>query len=185
MLPELSLNVLDIVNNSIRAGADLVIIEVRIHKNDDVLVIKITDNGRGIPEDQLSKVVDPFFTTRNTRKVGLGIPFLKQAAEISGGNFKIESIPGKKTIVYASFGLTHIDRMPLGDICSTVYTLLLANQNIDFLYIYEVDGKEFQLDTRKLREILGDIPFDEPEVAGFIRDYLNENHREVDGGLSF
>jgi len=185
MLPELSLNVLDIVNNSISAGADLVTIEIRIYKSDDVLLIKITDNGRGIPEEQLSKVEDPFFTTRNTRKVGLGIPFLKQAAEITGGKFKIESIPGKSTTVYASFGLTHIDRMPLGDISSTIYTLLLANQNIDFIYIYEVDGMEFQLDTRKLREILGDIPFDTPEVAGFIREYLNENHREVDGGLLF
>lgn len=185
MLPELSLNVLDIVNNSIRAGANLVVVEVRIHRNDDILAIKITDNGRGIPEEYLSKVADPFFTTRSSRNVGLGIPFLKQAAEITGGEFKIESVPGKKTVVYASFGLTHIDRMPLGDICSTIYTLLLANQNIDFLYIYEVDGREFQLDTRKLREILGGVPFDTPEVAGFIRDYLKENQREVDGGLSF
>lgn len=185
MLPELSLNVLDIVNNSIRAEANLIVIEVRIHSKDDALVIKITDNGHGIPEELLSKVEDPFFTSRNTRKVGLGIPFLKQAAEITGGKFIIESVPGKETVVYASFGLTHIDRMPLGDICSTIYALLVANQNIDFVYIYEYDGREFQLDTRKLREILGDIPFDTPEVATFIRDYLKENHREVDGGLSF
>jgi len=185
MLPELSLNILDIVNNSISAEADFVIIEVRIHKMNDELTIKITDNGKGIPQERLSKVEDPFYTTRNTRKVGLGIPFFKQAAEITGGNFKIESVPGNQTVVYASFGLTHIDRMPLGDICSTIYTLLLANQNIDFLYVYEVDGREFQLDTRKLREILGDIPFDEPEVAKFIRDFLKENHREVDDGLTF
>lgn len=185
MLPELSLNILDIVNNSIRAGAGLVIIEVRIHRKNDELTIKITDNGRGMTKDLLAKVEDPFFTTRTTRNVGLGIPFLKQAAEIAGGRFKIESVPGKQTIVYASFGLTHIDRMPLGDICSTIYTLLLANQNIEFLYIYELDGKEFQLDTRKLREILGDISFDTPEVSEFIREYLKENHREVDGGLIF
>lgn len=184
MLTELSLNILDIANNSIRAGADLIIIEVRIHKKNDLLTIKITDNGRGIPKEQLSKVEDPFFTTRRSRGVGLGIPFLKQAAEITGGNFSIESIPGKETTVNASFGFTHIDRMPLGDICSTIYTLILANQNIDFIYIYEFESKEFQLDTRKLREILGDIPFDTPKVAEYIRDYLKENHREVDGGLS-
>lgn len=185
MLTELSLNILDIVNNSIRAGASLVTIEVRIHKKNDDLTIRVTDNGHGIPKEQLSKVDDPFFTTRKTRNIGLGIPFLKQAAEITGGKFSIESIPGKQTIVTASFGFTHIDRMPLGDICSTIYTLILANQNIDFLYIYEFDGKEFQLDTRQLREILGPVPFDTPEVAEFIRNYLKENHMEVDGGLSF
>lgn len=184
MLPELSLNILDIVNNSIRAGSDLVIIEVRIHKKNDLLTIKIKDNGHGIPKEQLSKVEDPFYTSRTTRNVGLGIPFLKQAAEITGGNFLIESIPGKQTTVNASFGLSHIDRMPLGDICSTIYSLILANRNVDFIYIYEFESKKFQLDTRKLRQILGDIPFDTPEVAEFIRDYLRENHREVDGGLS-
>lgn len=185
MLPELSLNILDIANNSIRAGADLVEIEVRIHKMMDVILIKISDNGCGMTDEQISKVGDPFFTTRNTRDVGLGIPFLKQAAEMTGGNLLIESIPANGTIINASFGLSHIDRMPLGDMCSTIYTLLLANQAIDFIYIYECNGKEFQLDTRSLRQILGDIPFDIPEVAGFIRNYLKENHGEVDGYDTF
>jgi hypothetical protein len=181
MLPELSLNILDIANNSIRAGADLVIIEVRIHKMRDILSIVITDNGCGMTIEQISKVEDPFFTTRTTRDVGLGIPFLKQAAEITGGSLIIESIPDNKTIINASFGLSHIDRMPLGDICSTIYTLVLANQKIDFHYIYECDDKEYQLDTRNLRQILGDIPFDTPEVAKFIRNYLKENQGEADG----
>lgn len=181
MLPELSLNILDIANNSIRAGADLIIIEVRIHKKKDMLILKITDNGCGMTKEQISKVQDPFYTTRNTRDVGLGVPFLKQAAEITGGSLLIESEPGSKTVINASFGLSHIDRMPLGDICSTIYTLVLANHNINFLYIYEYDGKEYQLDTRDFREILGDIPFDTPEVAEFIGNYLKENHEEVDG----
>ena len=107
------------------------IMEVRIHKSDNLLLIRIADNGCGMTKDQLSKVEDPFFTSRTTRDVGLGIPFLKQAAEITGGSMVIESIPGKSTTVDASFGLSHIDRMPLGDICSTIYTLVLANPNIE------------------------------------------------------
>jgi hypothetical protein len=181
MLTELSLNILDVANNSIRAGANLIKIEVRIHKANDELLIRISDNGCGMTKEQLRRVEDPFFTTRTTRDVGLGIPFLKQAAEFTGGSLSIESILGSKTIITASFGLSHIDRMPLGDMCSTMYTLLLANKDIDFLYIYECDGKEFELDTRSFREILGDVPFDTPEVAGFIYNYLKENQSEVDG----
>lgn len=185
MLPEISLNILDIANNSIRAGSDLVKIEVRISKKKDLLSIKITDNGCGMTDEQISKVADPFFTTRNTRDVGLGIPFLKQAAEITGGSMLIESIPDYSTTINASFGLSHIDRMPLGDICSTIYTLILANQSIDFLYVYECDGKEYQLDTRSFRQILGDIRFDTPEVAKFIRNFLKENQGEIDDGNLF
>lgn len=185
MMPEISLNILDIANNSIRAGADLITIEVRISRSNDILTIKITDNGCGMTDEQLSRVADPFYTTRSTRGVGLGIPFLKQAAELTGGSMFIESIPNNRTTIYASFGLSHIDRMPLGDMCSTIYTLVLANQSIDFLYIYECDGKEFQMDTRNFREILGDIRFDTPEVAGFIRNFLIENQGEVDNGSTF
>lgn len=185
MLTELSLNILDVANNSIRAGADLVVIEVRIYKTEDTLTIKIVDNGHGMTKEQLSHVEDPFFTTRTTRDVGLGIPFLKQAAEITGGTFSIESVPHEKTMVYATFCLSHIDRMPLGDICSTIYSLVLANQKIDFLYVFQCDEKEYQLDTRSLRDILGEISFDTPSVAEFIRDYLNENYKETTGGTNF
>lgn len=180
MLPEISLNILDIANNSIRAGADLVKIEIRISKKEDLLTVRITDNGCGMTKELISKVEDPFFTTRSTRDVGLGIPFLKQAAEITGGSMLIESIPNQGTTIKASFGLSHIDRMPLGDICSTIYTLILANQTIDFLYIYECDNKEYQLDTRSLRQIIDDVPFDTPEISNFIKEYLRENKLEID-----
>lgn len=185
MLPEISLNILDIANNSIRAGADLVTIELRISEKKDLLTIKIKDNGCGMTDEQLSKVGDPFFTTRSTRDVGLGIPFLKQATETTGGSLIIESIPNNSTTIKASFGLSHIDRMPLGDICSTIYTLILANQGIDFLYIYEFEGKEYRLDTRNVKEILGDVSLDTPEVAAFIRGFLKENQAELDKGKSF
>ena len=185
MLTELSLNILDVANNSIRAGASLIIIEVTIHKAEDTLTIKIIDNGHGMTNEQISQVEDPFFTTRTTRDVGLGIPFLKQSAEITGGCFSIESIPNEQTMVNATFCLSHIDRMPLGNICSTIYALVLANQKIDFNFLFKCDKKKFQLDTRELREILGDIAFDTPTVSKFINDYLIENYKETAGGYNF
>lgn len=182
MLTELSLNVLDITNNSIRANADQIEIEVRINRIDDTLLIRITDNGCGMTKEQLAKVEDPFYTTRNTRSVGLGIPFFKQAALSTGGSFRLESDPGITTTVTAVFGLTHIDRMPLGDMNSTIYALIITNTQLDFLYTYELDGKEFRLDTKDLRQILGDIPLDAPKVSQYIKEYLKENQEEVNGG---
>lgn len=181
-MTELSLNVLDIANNSVRAGASLIEIIVNINTLDDNLSLRITDNGCGMTKEQLSKVEDPFFTTRTTRGVGLGIPFMKQAAVDTGGSFRIESCPGEGTTVTATFGLSHIDRMPLGDINSTIYTLIIANSQIDFMYTYGYNGKSFTLDTREVREILGDIPFTVPEVAAYIKEYLRENKQDVDGG---
>ncbi|HKL99519.1 MAG TPA: ATP-binding protein [Mobilitalea sp.] len=179
---ELSLNILDIANNSVRANAALIEIEVRINRNEDSLTIKISDNGCGMSKEQLSRVEDPFFTTRTTRSVGLGIPFFRQEAIGTGGSFKLESVLGKGTIVTAVFGLSHIDRMPLGDINSTIYTLIITNTQLDFLYTYELDGNQFILDTRELRQILGDIPLDAPQVTAYIKDYLKENQNEVDNG---
>jgi anti-sigma regulatory factor (Ser/Thr protein kinase) len=182
MLTELSLNVLDIANNSIRANASLIEITIHIDTLSDKLTIQLTDNGCGMSTEQLDKVVDPFYTTRTTRNVGLGIPFFRQGAIDTGGSFDIESTKGQGTIVTATFGLSHIDRMPLGDINSTIYTLIITNTQIDFLYTYGHDGKEFSLDTRELRQILGDIPFHTPQVAGYIKEYLKENQEDVDGG---
>lgn len=181
-MTELSLNVLDIANNSVRAGASLIKIIVNIDTLGDNLTLLISDNGCGMTKEQLSKVEDPFFTTRTTRGVGLGIPFMKQAAVGTGGSFQIESCTGAGTTVTATFGLSHIDRMPLGDINSTVYTLIIANSQIDFMYTYGYNGRSFTLDTREVREILGDIPFTVPEVAAYIKEYLRENKQEVDGG---
>lgn len=183
MMTELSLNVLDVANNSIRANATLIEVAVRINRETDTLTIIIEDNGCGMTNEQLDKVEDPFFTTRTTRGVGLGVPFFKMAALSTGGSFSIESTPGEGTLVTAIFGLSHIDRMPLGDINSTIHTLITLNTHIDFLYTYEFDDKSFSLDTREFRHILGDVPLDIPEVSGYIKDYLQENELETDGGF--
>lgn len=182
MLQELSLHVLDIVNNSIRANATFVEIAVCIHRDADKLSIVITDNGCGMTKEQLEKVTDPFYTTRTTRDIGLGVPFFKQAALITGGDFSIVSESGIGTSIKAEFRLSHIDRMPLGDINSTIHTLIITNKQVDFLYTYEFDGRAYHLDTREFRKILGDIPMDLPEVSKYIKEYLEENQKEVDGG---
>lgn len=181
-MTELSLHVLDIANNSIRANADLIKISLHIHRVTDTLDIILSDNGCGMTEDELAKAEDPFFTTRTTRSVGLGIPFFKQAALCTGGSFTIHSEKGVGTTVTAKFGLSHIDRIPLGDMNSTIHTLITLNTQIDFLYTYAYDMDQYQLDTRQFRDILGDIPFNAPEVSRYIKEYLMENQREVNFG---
>jgi hypothetical protein len=181
-MTELSLNVLDIAQNSVKAEASLIEISVAADTCADSLIIEISDNGFGMNSEQLENVTDPFFTTRTTRKVGLGIPFFKDAAEITGGSFEISSAPGQGTYVKAKFGLSNIDRMPLGDMTETMLTLITFNDNIDFVYKFEIDGKSFILDTREFREILGGIPLSSSEVRGYIQSFLDENHSEILNG---
>jgi len=182
MLPEISLNILDVAQNSIAAGAKVTEITVDIDSTADTLTVCINDDGCGMTPEQVRVVTDPFYTTRKTRKIGLGVPFFKLAAENTGGSFEINSEPGVGTKVKAVFGLTHIDRMPLGDMTFTIHTLVTLNSNIDFVYRYSADGRSFTLDTREFREILGNVPFNVPEVSDYIKSYLNENSEEVNGG---
>ena len=185
MMTELSLNVLDVAENSTRAGASLVEITVDADTAKDQLTIVIRDDGCGMTAEQVSRVTDPFYTSRTTRKVGLGVPFFKYAAESTGGSFAIESQPGAGTTVTAVFGLSHIDRMPLGDINGTIHTLIVYHPDTDFLYTYRYDGREFSLDTREFRQILEGVPFDTPEVSAYILEYLTENKQETDGGAVY
>lgn len=181
-MTELSLNVLDVANNSIRAGADFIEIKVQIQRDINKLTIIIADNGCGMTAEQLKLVEDPFFTTRTTRKIGLGVPFFRMAALSTGGSFQIQSAPGAGTSITAVFVLDHIDRMPLGDINCTIHTLITLNTHIDFLYTYVYDGKQFTLDTREFRQVLGEVPFHAPEISDYIKEYLEENQNETDGG---
>ena len=178
MMTELSLNILDVAENSTRAGAGLVRITVDADFSSDRLTISICDDGCGMTKEQVEQVTDPFFTSRTTRKVGLGVPFFKYAAESAGGSFTIASVPGKGTDVTATFVLSHIDRMPLGDISSTIHTLIVYHPDTDFVYTYRYNKKSFTLDTRQFREILGDLPFDSPEISTYIMEYLTENKLE-------
>lgn len=184
-MPEISLNILDVAENSTRAGASLVQITVDVQADADRLTVIIADDGCGMTEEQIERVTDPFYTSRTTRKVGLGVPFFKFAAESTCGSFSIKSAPGKGTTVTAVFTLDHIDRMPLGDMTATIHTLIQGHPGTDFLYVYRCGANEFSLDTREMRAILGDIPFDTPEISSYIKDYLTENKLETDGGMVY
>lgn len=182
MMPELSLNILDVAQNSIAAGADLIKIIVTVSGLDDTLTITISDNGCGMTKDIVNRVSDPFYTSRTTRNIGLGIPFFEYAAKATGGTFTIRSVPGEGTEITAVFILSHIDRMPLGDLASTIHTLITLNTDINFYYTYQVNGRSFTLNTQEFREVLGDVPFNLPEISLYIKDYLKENQSEVDEG---
>ena len=169
------MNILDIAQNSVRAGATLVNIEVAADSTSDILKIGVLDNGCGMTPEQISRVTDPFYTTRTTRKVGLGIPLLKMAAEMTGGTLSIQSEPGCGCTVWATFGLSHIDRMPLGDLSSTATALIGACPQIDFVFNFSADGTGFTADTREFKRIMGDIPLSSPQVLQFIGDYITDN----------
>lgn len=176
---ELSLHILDIVENSVKAKASL--IEVDITVKGDYIIITIKDNGTGMDKEFLRKVTDPFTTSRTTRKVGLGIPLLKMAAETSGGSFTIQSQKGVGTTVKADFIKNHIDRMPLGDVAETIITVL--NSETDFIWKYSVNDKEFIFDTREIKKELDGTPIDSAEILVFLKSYLKENIESINGGI--
>lgn len=185
MMTEISLNILDVAENSTQAGAALVSITVDADFQADRMTVTIADDGCGMTAEQVERVTDPFFTSRTTRKVGLGVPFFKYAAESTGGSFSIRSEVGKGTVVTAVFVLSHIDRMPLGDISSTIHTLVVYHPETDFIYRYCYNGQSFTLDTREFRQILGDVPFNVPEISSYIMEYLTDNKLETDGGAVY
>ena len=178
---EMSLNILDIAQNSLSAGAGLVTLTVDEDSGADSLTLRVEDDGRGMDADTLQRVRDPFYTTRTTRKVGMGIPLFRMAAEMTGGSLDIVSEPGKGTAVTASFSLSHIDRMPLGDMAGTVTALIRLNPGVDFVYRHTVDGRSFEMDTRELRAQLGDVPLSEPDVMEWIDGYLREQEDSLGG----
>jgi anti-sigma regulatory factor (Ser/Thr protein kinase) len=176
---ELALHLLDIAENSIAAGATQVQISVTEDPQADRLVISVTDNGRGMDAKTVSQVVDPFFTTRTTRKVGLGIPLLKEAAEACDGGLQIWSEPGNGTRLVVSFQRSHIDRMPLGDVPSTLLTLLVSAPQVNWILTYEADGRTFRFDDAEMKQALDGLPVTEPEVLAWLRETLQEGIAEI------
>ncbi len=176
---ELSLHILDIVQNSIAAGASLVRILVTEDTRQDRLVIEIGDNGRGMSPELVAAVTDPFVTSRTTRKVGLGIPLFKAAAESCAGSFILWSQEGSGTKVKATFQRSHIDRMPLGDMASTIYTVIVLNPHIDVVYTQTLDGGSFTLDTREVKQQLEMDTLSHPQVLSWVREYLKEGVESI------
>ncbi len=176
---ELSLNILDIAQNSISAGASLTEIVVNENTKEKTLLIGIYDNGCGMTEEQVKSVIDPFFTTRTTRKVGMGIPLFKMSCEQTGGTFTIESEKGVGTKITAIYKTDSIDFTPLGDIASTIVTIVSMNADKDFLYRRVLDDKEFIFSTVEIKKILEGVPLSEPSVMNWIEEHLNEQYNEL------
>ena len=178
-MKELSLNILDIVENSVKAQATLT--EILLTQTESELSIVIRDDGCGMDEETVKRVTDPFYTTRTTRPVGLGLPLLKLEAEMTGGRVSVESRARERypdqhgTTVTAVFCHNHIDCPPLGDVTGTMVTLIQGHPDTDFLFRHECAGEEtVELDTRALREVLGDIPLNSYEVLQWIQGSLSE-----------
>ena len=180
-MEDLSLHILDVAENGITAGADTIRIRVDENTSDDCLAITIEDNGRGMKREFVRRVLDPFVTTRTTRKVGMGLSLFQQSAEEAGGRLEIESEPGKGTIVKVVMSHRHIDRKPMGNMAETVVTLIQGNPSVDFIYRHVRDGRDYELDTRELRKELEEIPINHPHVIQLIRDNLDAGLQEVRG----
>jgi hypothetical protein len=178
-MQDLSLHILDIVENAIVSKASQVAIRITEDPEQDQMIVEIEDDGEGIPTHLLEKVVDPFFTTRSTRKVGLGLSLLQQAAQACEGDLQVQSLQGKGTLVRASFRYNHIDRKPLGDMASTIVTLIVGNPLMDFHYVHRRGDKTFCFDTVELKQELDDVPIDHPKVVQFIRDEIKRGLREL------
>jgi len=174
---ELSLHILDIVQNSITAEAAH--IGIALQQQGARLTVTVTDDGKGMDAAQLQRVQDPFFTTRTTRKVGMGISLYRLAAEQTGGTLDIASAPGQGTTVTAVFCTDHLDCAPLGDMAGTLSALLSMNPDVQFDYRHSADAKDFALSTAELAQILDGVPLSEPEVALWLREYLAENLAEL------
>lgn len=176
---ELALHLMDIAENSVAAQASTITIEVKEDTASDRLSIRIQDNGVGMDAEMVRRVTDPFVTSRTTRKVGLGLPLLKAAAQMCNGDLTIQSTPGCGTLVRVDFQRSHIDRMPLGDLATTVYSLVVAFPEVHWVFRYHVDQKEFLFDNQPIKEALLGISLTEPAVLSYLRGIIEEGVAEV------
>ncbi len=176
---ELSLHILDICQNSIKADANLITIIIEEDINNNFYKIIIGDDGNGMSEKTLSEFSDPFFTTRSTRKVGMGVPLFKMAAKMCNGSFNVDSILEKGTVISAIFEHNHIDRAPLGDIDETLMILILNERDIDVYYEHIFNNKKYIFDTREIRKVLNNIPFTDYSVIMWIKDNIKNGIKNL------
>ncbi len=174
-MKEISMHILDIAMNSIKTDASLLEIKIEDSKKYNRLTISITDNGKGMSSDVIKKVTNPFYTSRTTRKVGLGIPMLKEAGEICRGYLKIESKIGEGTRIFCYFERDNIDRAPLGNMGETIMTIINSGDNFDLVYSHKTDSGEFIFDTREVKKMLDGISINDMSILTWIKEYINEN----------
>ena len=171
-MEDLALHILDIAQNSLEAGAGEIEIEILENLREDRLTIKVRDNGRGMDPETAAKVTDPFFTTRTTRKVGLGLPLMAAASKAAGGALTVESRLGKGTTIVATFRHGHIDRAPLGDIEGTLMILLAGQPDKDIFFRHQIDDRVFELDSRDFRA--ADIDLASPMGLSILREAIRK-----------
>ncbi|MBW6496828.1 MAG: ATP-binding protein [Bacteroidales bacterium] len=174
-MKDLSLHILDIAQNSISAGASNIGISIDENPAANTMAVEVNDNGRGMPAEVLERVTDPYFTSRTTRKVGLGIPLFKQNAEATGGSLQISSEEGRGTMLKATFVHNHLDRPPLGDMAGVMVLLAGANPEIRFVYTHRVNDEEYVFDTEEVKEALDGLPINDPQVMRFLKEMIIEN----------
>jgi anti-sigma regulatory factor (Ser/Thr protein kinase) len=178
-LKELSLHLLDIAENSIAAGARRIRITISENTCSDLLQMSVEDDGRGMSEEMTAQVTDPFVTTRTTRKVGLGIPLLKFAAESCNGTLEIASRQGEGTSIAVQFQRSHIDRMPMGDLSSTILHLVVANPQVHWVFDYRFNDQGAIFDDAPIKQELGDIPMTEPDVLAVLQEMIQSLIQDV------
>jgi sensor histidine kinase YesM len=171
---EISLHLMDIVENSLMAGASLISVDIEENPAADLMAVTIVDDGRGMAPEFLAKVTDPFVTTRDTRRVGLGLSLMQANARAWGGDLTVQSAPGQGTTVKIWFSLTHLDRPPLGNWPATLFGLILTRQGVDFVYRHKVAEDEIELDTRELKAELGEGALADPAVIALLREQTRE-----------
>ncbi len=171
-MKDLSLHILDIAENSIAAGAKT--IDITYDEQGPLLTLTLADDGAGMEPEFLRHASDPFTTTRVTRPVGLGLPFLRMAAELTGGSFALRSAPGQGTTVRVLFHTDHIDALPPGDLAASVAAIVQGAPGLNVVWTHVRDNESYTLDTRSLRDVLGEVPLDTPDVLAWIRDYISE-----------
>lgn len=176
---EIALHILDIAENGVAAGATRMNLNINENIKDNWLDITIEDNGKGMDDEMVARIIDPFVTSRTTRKVGLGIPLFKAAAEACNGYLKITSSVGKGTTVFARFQYDHIDRMPLGNLSETFLTLFIGYQEVHWIFKVQVNDQCFEFDDEPIKKELAGVPLTEPSVLKFIREYLEEGLQEI------
>ena len=169
------MHIMDILQNSTRAGAKDITLEVTEDKSKDQLILRFIDNGCGMDKETAERVVNPFFTTRTTRKVGLGLPLLKQNAERTGGSLTIDSEKGKGTTVTAIFGLTNIDTPPMGDLAGTVVLTASAHPETHFIFHYQREDVDYVFDTDEVNEALDGVSIQDPEIIAYLKEMVEEN----------
>ena len=178
-MKEISLHILDIAENSVNAGAKKIRIAINENLYKDELSITIEDDGAGMDAATAARITDPFVTSRTTRRVGLGIPFFKAAAEMCDGELQIQSEKGVGTTIRVQFRHSHIDRMPMGDIENTLLNLLIGYPDINWEFEYTINNKVFSLDDKEIKETLGEVPLSDPLVLKYLRETLRTGISEI------